>query len=162
MIHTEWYTQNAHTLYQTAVVWHAQSSGVRVKQLWPHFDEHLHMFMLTMTLSWKDMHGTWLYLLPIYYYVIGTIWGQVKQVSIKFNFLYHNFRWALICFFCTHFMLDQLMAFMNLGLNKNIWIPKENNKLLPHTKVGVTHAFVTFDIGTCCLQFVLGQPLTNG
>ena len=95
MTHTEWYTQNAHTLYQTAVVWHAQSSGVRVKQLWPHFDEHLHMFMLTMPLSWKDMHGTWLYLLPIYYYVIGTIWGQVKQVSIKFNFLYHNFRWAL-------------------------------------------------------------------
>ena len=45
--------------YQSAVVWHAQSSGVRVKEVWPHFDEHLPMFMLTITNHGKTfmIHG---------------------------------------------------------------------------------------------------------
>ena len=59
LIHRLIHTQNAHTPYQSAVVWHAQSSGVRVKEVWPHFDEYLPMFMLTITYHEKTCmaHG---------------------------------------------------------------------------------------------------------
>ena len=46
-------------------------------------------------ISWKDMHGTWLYPLPIYCYVFRTLWGQVEQVFQKISVFYYNYTWAL-------------------------------------------------------------------
>ena len=47
------YTQNSLTLYQSAAGWHAQSSGVRMKEVWPYFDEHLPVLMQTITYHGK-------------------------------------------------------------------------------------------------------------